>query len=75
MAEAQETKIGRSWEAWDTAEFLQEFKRIMERMTEDDWRKFNNELRQMEEQKTELYTFLKENSDDTIDDNLSLIHI
>ena len=46
-----------------TAEFLQEFKRIMERMTEDDWRKFNNE--QMEEQKTGLYAFLNENSDNT----------
>ena len=69
MAEAQETKVGGSGEAWNTTEFLDGFRRIMERMTDDDRRRFNDELRQMEEQKMGLYAFLKENSDDTINEN------
>ena len=65
MAEARENKVSGSGEAWNIPEFMDEFRRCIERMTEDDWHKLNNELRQMEEQKTGLYAFLNENSDNT----------
>ena len=67
MAEEKGTKIGGSGEAWNIPEFMDEFRRCMERMTEDDWCKFNNELKQMKEEKTGLYAYaiLNENSDNT----------
>ena len=43
MAEMQETKVGRSWE--------DELRNIIDGMTDDDWRRFCDNLRQMEEQK------------------------
>ena len=46
---------------------MREFERVLNRMTEDDWSKFNNELAQMKEQKTGLYAYAiwNENSDTT----------
>ena len=65
MAEAQENKVSGSGEAWNTTEFVHEYMSIWRRMTDDDKRRLNEQLRQMEEQKTGLYAFLNENSDDT----------
>ena len=48
-------------------EFMNEFSRTLEGMTMDDWRKFNEDLRQMEENKTYVYAFLKEDSEKTIE--------
>ena len=64
MAEARENKVSGSGELWNDTEFMHEFERVLKGMTEDDWSKLNNELRQMREQKTGLYAFLNENSDD-----------
>ena len=65
MAEARENKVSGSGELWNNTEFMHEFERVLKGMTEDDWRRLNNKLRQMEEQKTGLYAFLNKNSDDT----------
>ena len=64
MAEANETKVNFFDRPWED-----EFMSIMNRMTEDDWCRFKGELRQMREQKTGLYAFLKERSDDTSNDD------
>ena len=61
----QENKVSGWGEFGNSTEFMREFERVLRGMTEDDWRKLNNELRQMREQKTGLYAFLNENSDDT----------
>ena len=66
MAEAQENKVSGSGEAWNTTEFVHEFMSIWRRMTDDDKRRLNDELRQMEEQKTGLFGPWKERSDNDI---------
>ena len=61
----RENRVSGSGEFWNSTEFMREFERVLKGMMEDDWRKLNTQLRQMEEQKTGLYAFLNKNSDDT----------
>ena len=39
----------------------------MESMTDDDWHRLNDNIRQMREHKTGIYAWVKENSDNTIE--------
>ena len=69
MVEERENKVSGLGEAWNrcNTEFMQEFERVLNRMTEEDWCKLNDQLKQMKEQKTGLYAYaiLNENSDNT----------
>ena len=69
MAEARENKVSGLGEAWNSKEFMQECMSIWRRMTGDDIRRLNDQLRQMEEQKTGLFAPWKERSDNAISDD------
>ena len=64
MAEAQETERGFSWEAWED-----EFRSIGNRMTDDEWRRLDDNLRQMEEQEMGIFAEMKKHSEGTMNDN------
>ena len=68
MAEACENNVSGSGEAWNSMEFMDELRRNMETMTDDDWRRFNDDIRQMKEQNIEFAEW-KRHSDDTIKDH------